>query len=112
LGINSSDGLLFAVPGAALVVRVPHFASEMSRLGYPSYFLVVLGACKVLGATVILLPASSEAQGVGLCRNVLRRHLCRRSRAASGDEPVRLALPIFIAALHCCPGVCDRRADL
>src|SRR6516162_3088546 len=47
---------LFAVPGAALVAEIPHFAAEMGRLGYPGYFLLLLGAFKVAGAAVILAP--------------------------------------------------------
>ena len=42
--------LLFAVPGAGLLLRVPHFTQDMAHLGYPVYFLVTLGTWKLLGA--------------------------------------------------------------
>ena len=48
--------LLFAVPGVALILHVPHFAEEMARLGYPSYFLGLLGIFKVLAAVAIVAP--------------------------------------------------------
>ena len=48
--------LLFAVPGAALLLRVPHFTADMARLGYPVYFLTILGIWKLLGVIAILAP--------------------------------------------------------
>ena len=48
--------LLFAVPGSALLIGVPHFTVEMARLGYPSYFLVLFGLLKIIGALTILAP--------------------------------------------------------
>jgi len=91
--------LLFAVPGAALLARVPHFAGEFSRLGFPAYFLVALGTFKILGATVILsprFPRLKEWAYAGLLFDVVCAVV---ARAASGDEPVRLALPVVIAGL-------------
>ena len=49
--------LLFAVPGAGLLGRVPHFTEEMAHLGYPLYFLTFLGVWKILGALAILVHA-------------------------------------------------------
>jgi DoxX-like family len=48
--------LLFAVPGTALLIHAPHFAQEIARLGYPAYFMNILGVWKILGAMVILVP--------------------------------------------------------
>jgi len=52
--------LLFAVPGVALLLRVPHFVQDMAHLGYPSYFLTILGIWKALGAWVILAPGMTS----------------------------------------------------
>jgi uncharacterized membrane protein YphA (DoxX/SURF4 family) len=38
------------------VLRVPHVREVIERLGYPTYFLVILGAWKLLGAVALLLP--------------------------------------------------------
>jgi DoxX-like family len=53
---------LFAVPGAALIARVPHFTEDMSHLGYPEYFLPILGTWKVLGAATILVPVFQDSR--------------------------------------------------
>jgi len=55
-GSTALSAGLFAVPGAALLARAPHFVHDMAHLGYPDYFLPLLGVWKLLGALVILAP--------------------------------------------------------
>jgi uncharacterized membrane protein YphA (DoxX/SURF4 family) len=91
--------LLFAVPGAALLIRNAHFASEMARLGYPAYFLTILGALKILGALVILVPGFrrlKEWAYAGLMFDVLGAVL---SRLAMGDPAAMLVVPLLVGAL-------------
>lgn len=38
------------------IARLPAVASLVTHLGYPSYFLVLLGTWKVLGAVALLVP--------------------------------------------------------
>jgi DoxX-like family len=38
------------------VARIPYVRELVSHLGYPSYFLVLLGIWKVLGAVALLVP--------------------------------------------------------
>jgi DoxX-like family len=38
------------------IARLPFVASLVTHLGYPSYFLVLLGCWKVLGAVAVLVP--------------------------------------------------------
>jgi hypothetical protein len=38
------------------IARLPFVADVVARLGYPSYFLVLLGTWKVLGAAALLIP--------------------------------------------------------
>ena len=38
------------------VLRVPHVRVVIERLGYPSYFLVILGVWKLLGAAALVVP--------------------------------------------------------
>jgi hypothetical protein len=42
--------------GAWDVARIPYVRDLVTHLGYPSYFLVLLGSWKVLGAVVLLVP--------------------------------------------------------
>lgn len=42
--------------GAWDVMRVPQVRGLIERLGYPSYFLVILGIWKLLGAVALVIP--------------------------------------------------------
>ena len=44
------------VGGVWDIARLPFVADVVSHLGYPSYFLVLLGTWKVLGAAALLVP--------------------------------------------------------
>jgi hypothetical protein len=44
------------VGGAWDIARMPYVADLVTHLGYPSYFLVLLGTWKVLAATALLVP--------------------------------------------------------
>ena len=44
------------VGGAWDIARLPFVADLVAHLGYPSYFLVLLGTWKVLGAAALLVP--------------------------------------------------------
>lgn len=45
-----------AVGGAWDVLRVPQVRTLIERLGYPTYFLVILGTWKLLGAVALIIP--------------------------------------------------------
>jgi DoxX-like family len=45
-----------AVGGAWDIARLPSVRDLVMHLGYPSYFLVLLGSWKVLGAAALLIP--------------------------------------------------------
>ena len=59
--------------GVADVMRLPPVVEGMAQLGYPSYFCVILGIWKVLGALALLVPRC-ETQRMGVCRRVFRLH--------------------------------------
>jgi hypothetical protein len=44
------------VGGAWDVLRMPQVRQVVDHLGYPSYFLVILGSCKLLGMITLLAP--------------------------------------------------------
>jgi hypothetical protein len=97
--LTALTALLFAVPGAALLLRVPHFTQDMAHLGYPAYFLAILGTWKILGALVILasgLPRLKEWAYAGMVSDATSAAL---SRAAMGDGAVKIIAPLAITAL-------------
>jgi|SRR5579872_5612139 len=91
--------LLFAAPGLALVLRDPHFVAEMTRLGYPGYFLPFLGIWKVLGAVVVLVPGARYLKEWAYAGMIFDITGAIVSRAAAGDHGPELFLPFAIAGL-------------
>lgn len=45
-----------ALGGIWDVLRVPQVRSLIERLGYPPYFLIILGSWKLLGAVALVIP--------------------------------------------------------
>lgn len=54
------------------ILRIPLVRDVVAHLGYPTYFLVLLGIWKLLGAAALLVPRFSAPEGVGLRWRVLR----------------------------------------
>lgn len=91
--------LFFAVPGAALLLRVPHFTEDMTRLGYPAYFLMILGAWKLLGVVAILsprLPRLKEWAYAGMVFDLTGAVI---SRAVMGGEAIKILPPFVVVAI-------------
>jgi uncharacterized membrane protein YphA (DoxX/SURF4 family) len=54
------------------VLQVPQVRGLIERLGYPPYFLVILGIWKLLGALALIIPRFPPPEGVGVRRCALR----------------------------------------
>ncbi|WP_298261577.1 DoxX family protein [Bradyrhizobium sp.] len=91
--------LLFAAPGLALVLRDPHFVAEMTRLGYPGYFLPFLGIWKILGAIVVLVPGARYLKEWAYAGMIFDIAGAVVSRAAAGDHGLEFVLPFIIACI-------------
>lgn len=91
--------LLFAAPGLALLARDPHFVAEMTRLGYPGYFLPFLGIWKILGAIVVLIPGARYLKEWAYAGMIFDITGAIVSRAVAGDHGPELLLPFAIAGL-------------
>jgi hypothetical protein len=94
-----SAAVLFAVPGAALLAGVPHFAEDMAHLGYPGYFLAILGVWKLLGAATIVAPGLARFKEWAYAGMVFDATSAAVSRAALGDGVAKIVLPLVIAAV-------------
>jgi len=97
--VTVAAALLFAVPGTALIVHVPHFADEMARLGYPLYFVGLLGVFKVLAAIAIVAPGFprlKEWAYAGMMFDVIGAIV---SHAAAGDTVTTMIIPVVIACV-------------
>lgn len=89
----------FFVTGIGNLMPFAHIAQDMSRLGYPPYFLKVLGTWKMLGAVVIVLPKVSFLREWAYAGMIFDLSGAAFSRAASGDSVVEVIVPIAIAGV-------------
>lgn len=86
--------------GGAVDIARPDFAVEaIQHLGYPVYFMVILGVWKVLGGAAVLLPRLprlKEWAYAGMCFDLTG---ASASHAARGDGPGEIATPLVILAV-------------
>ena len=98
-GSTALSAAAFAVPGAALLARAPHFVHDMAHLGYPDYMLPLLGVWKLLGAAVILAPRLARLKEWAYAGMVFDATGAAVSRAVLGDGAFTVVLPLIIAGV-------------
>lgn len=91
--------LLFVVPGAALLLRVPHFTEDMATLGYPAYFLTILGVWKLLGAVAILSPGLPRLKEWAYAGMVFDLSSAIISRMLTGGDAMKIVPPLVVIAI-------------
>lgn len=91
--------LAFAVPGVANLVRAPHIAHDMAHLGYPAYFMTILGSWKLLAVMAILAPRVPRLKEWAYAGMIFDLTGAAISRAAMGDGAVMVSIPLLIAAV-------------
>jgi|SRR5215470_11287211 len=67
------------------VFRVPHVREVIERLGYPTYFLVILGIWKLLGAIALVIPRFPRLKEWAYAGVVFNLTGALASHIASGD---------------------------
>jgi hypothetical protein len=89
--------IVFVGSGVANLLRAEHVAADMLRLGYPAYFMTVLGTWKVLGAVTIAVPRLPRAKEWAYAGMMLDLSGAAASRAATGDRIETVIVPLVIA---------------
>ncbi|MGE0439661.1 MAG: DoxX family protein [Gemmatimonadales bacterium] len=98
----TTTGLLAAAiasGGLAEVLQRPETVQGMAQLGYPAYFVVVLGVWKILATLAVLapgLPRLKEWAYAGIFFNMTGAAV---SHAVSGDAAWHLGVTLGFAAL-------------
>lgn len=85
--------------GVTDIARPPFMIEGMAKLGYPVYFLVILGVWKVLGGVVVLtpgLPTLKEWAYAGMIFDLTGASL---SHAAVGKPAGEIIPPLVISAI-------------
>lgn len=91
--------LAFLVPGLGNLIRAPHIADDMAHLGYPPYFLTILGTWKVLGAIVVLAPRAARLKEWAYAGMIFDLTGAATSRVVMGDAAPTAIVPLIIACV-------------
>jgi len=89
----------FFITGIGNLIPMEHIARDMSHLGYPSYFRIILGTWKVLAAIAIVSPGTFMLKEWAYAGMIFDLTGAAFSRAASGDSMITVVIPMLIAML-------------
>lgn len=89
--------LVWLSGGAAELARRPETVEGMARLGYPAYFVTILGVWKVLGAIALLVPRFPRLKEWAYAGTFFELTGAVASQAVSGDSAMHIAVPALFA---------------
>ena len=96
---TTAAAIAFAVPGVGDITRAPHFAEDMARLGYPPFFILILGTWKLLGAAAILAPGLPRLKEWAYAGMIFDLTGAAVTRAFVGDGVVSVLIPLLISVV-------------
>lgn len=97
-----STGLLsldFLVGGAVQIARAPQAVQGFAHLGYPAYFLTLLGVWKILGAIALFVPGFPRLKEWAYAGIFFDLSAAVVSVLAVGDGVVSALLPLAFVLL-------------
>jgi hypothetical protein len=102
IGYWSSTALValaFGVGGIADLAHPASMVEGMKHLGYPAYFMSILGTWKLLGAAALLAPALPRLKEWAYAGMVFDLTGASLSHAISGDAIGNIVTPLVLLAL-------------
>ena len=99
VGYWAATGLVafgFAMGGAMDLAHPAALTADMARLGYPAYFMTILGAWKVLGALAIVAPRGARLKEWAYAGMVFDLTGAAFSHMSSGDGPSKWVAPLVL----------------
>ncbi len=81
------------------ILRIPYVRTDVEHLGYPVYFLVILGVWKLLGAVAVLVPRFPRLKEWAYAGMFFNYTGAVASHLAVGDGAESVAYPIIITGL-------------
>ena len=109
-GTTALLALELVVGGVWDVLRVQQVRVVIDRLGYPAYFLVILGVWKLLGAIAVIVPRFPLLKEWAYAGVVFNLTGALASNVASGfTDTGTLAYLVLMMESQLPPGLCPRR---
>jgi len=84
--------------GAAQMARLPGNVEGIVHLGYPVYFLTILGAWKILGGIAVLAPRAPRLKEWAYAGAFFELTGAAASQAACGEAAFHILVPLALAA--------------
>jgi hypothetical protein len=81
------------------LLRIPYARETVTRLGYPTYVLVILGACKLPAAVTLMVPGFAVVKEWAYAGAFLAYAVSAISHLAVGDDPGAAVVPSVFAVL-------------
>jgi hypothetical protein len=98
-GTTGLAALAMASGGVADIARSPQVLAGMAHLGYPAYFVTLLGVWKVLGAAALVAPRFPRLKEWAYAGILFDLTGAAFSHAASGDPAGKVLVPLVLAGL-------------
>ena len=89
--------IAYFVTGVGNILPFAHIAQDMAHLGYPAYFLKIIGAWKILAALVVVIPNIPRIKEWAYAGMILDLTGAAFSRFAMGDALPQIIIPLGIA---------------
>jgi uncharacterized membrane protein YphA (DoxX/SURF4 family) len=88
--------IIFFITGIANLVPFDHIAHDMAHLGYPPYFLKILGSWKIATSLAILLPFSPRVKAFAYAGMFFDLSGAALSRFFAHDAVTTVFIPLMI----------------
>lgn len=89
----------FVAGGTGDLTHPPEMLQGMAHLGYPAYFMTILGLWKVLGALAISVPRLARVKEWAYAGMVFDLTGAAWSHLASGDGAGKASVPLVLTVL-------------
>lgn len=91
--------LAYFVTGVGNILRFNHIAQDMTHLGYPTYFLKIIGTWKILAAMVVVIPDIPRIKEWAFAGMIFDLTGAALSRYFMSDALLQIIIPLGIATL-------------
>jgi len=91
--------LIYMITGIGNLIPFAHIAADMSKLGYPAYFMPFLGVFKLLAAAALISPVSKNLKQFPYVGIIIDLTGAIYSRIAIQDTSITIIIPVLILLL-------------
>lgn len=91
--------VIYFITGLGNILPFNHIAQDMAQLGYPIYFLKIIGTWKILAAISLIIPGNRRVKEWAYAGMMFDLTGAAASRYFAGNPIQMIIIPIGISAL-------------